>query len=221
MNKVFALLAALLLVASAPARAAERDHAAPAQPADAAHAAQPQDDHAAADDHAAEGGHGLWSGLLWPTANFLILAGTLWWLLKTPLANYLRDRHTSIRSELVDAAKVKAEAASQLAEIDRKLEALPGEIEALRDRGSREIAAEEQRIAQAAAAERERLLEQTRREIDLQLRLARRALVEHTADLAVQLAGDRLRRDISPDEQSRLVDRYLAQVDDATRDARR
>ena len=52
-----------------------------------------------------------------------------------------------------------------------------------------------------AAAERDRLLEQTRREIELQVRLAKRELVEHAADLSVQLADrahpeDRSRRPI-------------------------
>ena len=154
----------------------------------------------------------MFAGLLWPTVNFAILVGGLWWFLKDPLSGYLRDRHSSIRKDLVEAAAVKTAAAAQLAEIDRKIQALPGEIVALRKRGAEEIAAEEQRISTMAAAERERLLEQTRREIDVQLRLAKRELVEHTANLAVQLAGDRLQQHITPDDQKRLVDRYLDQV---------
>lgn len=175
-------------------------------------AAQPADEHAT-DEHAAEGEHGsIWAGLLWPTVNFAILAGGLWWFLKEPFSTYLRDRHTAIRKDLVDAASVKAAAAAQLEGLERKLRALPAEIDALRKRGGEEIAAEEARISALAAAERERLLEQTRREIDVQVRLAKRELVEHTADLAVQLAGDRLRQQITPADQDRLVDRYLDQV---------
>ena len=90
--------------------------------------------------------------------------------------------------------------------------ALPGELETLKARGQEEIAAEEARIEQAAAAERERLIEQTRREIDLQLRLAQRELVEHASNLAVGLASERIKKNITPDDQTRLVDRYLQQV---------
>jgi F0F1-type ATP synthase membrane subunit b/b' len=89
---------------------------------------------------------------------------------------------------------------------------LPGELELLRTRGQQEIAAEELRIEQAAAAERERLLEQTRREIDLQLRIAQRELVEHASNLAVGLATERIKKDITPADQGRLVERYLQQV---------
>ena len=172
-------------------------------------AAQPGE-HAVEGEHAEE--HSVWAGLLWPTVNFAILVGGLWWFLRDPAAAYLRDRHMAIRRDLVEAANVKAAAAAQLEEIDRKLKALPGEIEALRTRGAEEIAAEEQRIAALAVAERDRLLEQTRREIALQLRLAKRELVEHAAELSVQLAGERIQKHITPADQTRLVDRYLEQV---------
>ena len=85
-------------------------------------------------------------------------------------------------------------------------------MNALRNRGAEEIKAEEQRIAAAAAADRERLLEQTRREIDLQVRLAKKEILEHAADLSVQLATERIKKEATPEDQTRLVDRYLDQV---------
>ena len=96
---------------------------------------------------------------------------------------------------------------------------MPAEIDALRTRGAEEIAAEEQRIAAQAAADRERLLDQTRREIDVQVRLAKRELLEHAADLSVQLATERLKQSVTPADQDRLVDRYLGQMrsDEAAR----
>jgi F0F1-type ATP synthase membrane subunit b/b' len=136
----------------------------------------------------------------------------LYYFLRTPIATYLADRSAGIRDDLVTAARMKESAAAQIADLERKLAALPGELEALKARGHEEIAAEEQRIEQAAAAERERLVEQTRREIDLQLRIAERELVEHASNLAVQLATERIQRTITPSDQSRLVDRYLEQV---------
>jgi F-type H+-transporting ATPase subunit b len=197
---------ALALLALTPAWSAQQVD----QPA-AEHPAQPADEHAAASDHG-EGGHGLWWGLLWPTVNFAILCGLLYYFLKAPTAAYLRDRHTAIRKDLVEAAALKESATSQLAEIDRRVKALPGEIEALRKRGADEIAAEEKRIAALAEAERSRLVEQTRREIDHEVRRAKRELIDHTADLAVRLATDRIEKTITPADQIRLVDRYLDDV---------
>jgi F-type H+-transporting ATPase subunit b len=184
----------------------------PGQPADA-HGEAPVSEQAVAEGHTAEGQHdeSPW-GLIGKIVNFALLAGTLVYFLRKPFSDYLSRRDTQIRSDLVTAATMKEEAARQLAEIEARMKQLPGEIEALRTRGHDEIAAEEARIREAAAADRERLLEQTRREIELQLRIARRELVTHAADLAVQVARERIRSRITDDDQLRLVDRYLAQV---------
>lgn len=219
MNKLRRSLIVVVLTAAVSALAAhtaaaqaQPDHSQPSTEDAAPGIAAEPNEHAEEEEH-----HSVWAGLLWPTVNFAILFGGLWYLLATPLATYLKDRHTAIRKDLVEAASVSASAQAQLAELDRKLQALPGEIEALRRRGAEEIEAEEARIAKLATAERERLLEQTRREISLQLRLAKRELVEHTADLAVQLAGSRIEQQMTPADQERIVDRYLNDVRDGAR----
>lgn len=152
------------------------------------------------------------AGFMWPVANFIILVGIVYYFGRQPMTEYLAGRQAQVRKALVEAAALKATATTQLTEIERRMQALPGELDALRARGREEIAAEDARIATAAAAERERLLEQARREIDLQLRLAKRELVEHAAHLSVQLATERIQQDITPADQDRLVDRYLDQV---------
>lgn len=145
-------------------------------------------------------------------ANFAILAGVLFYFLKTPIATYLASRETQIRQDLVTAAEMRATATAQLAEIERKLQSLPAELDALKTQGAADVAAEQARIAQAAALERERLIEQTRREIDMRVRVARRELTEHAAQLAINIAEERIKRSITPDDQLRLVDRYTAQL---------
>jgi len=173
-----------------------------------------------AQEHAPEAGHAaaehsigdMIVGMAWPVANFVIFLGVLYYFFNKPFGEYLSGRSATIRKDLVEAGELKNSATAQLAAIDQKLKALPGEVAALRARGADEITAEEQRIAAAAAADRERLLEQTRREIDLQVRLAKKEILEHAADLSVQLATERIRKEVTPADQDRLVDRYLSQV---------
>ena len=45
--------------------------------------------------------------------------------------------------------------------------------------------------------------------------IARRALIEHGAQLAVDVAQTRIVRTITPEDQLRLVDRYAAQLREA------
>ena len=142
-------------------------------------------------------------GMAWPVANFIIFIGILYYFFNKPFTEYLAGRSATIRKDLVEAAELRNNANAQLAAIDQKLQALPGELNALRTRGAEEIKAEEQRIAAAAAADRERLLEQTRREIDLQVRLAKKEILEHAADLSVQLATERIKKEVTPADQDR------------------
>jgi F-type H+-transporting ATPase subunit b len=164
----------------------------------------------------AAGGEGGHDESIWPMVgkivNFAILAGTVFYFGRKPIANYLSSRGEQVRSELVAAEEMKKTAAAQIAEMDAKLAALPAELEALKARGQQEIAAEQQRIRQVADVERARLLEQTAREIEQRTRLARRELVEHAANLAVDVARTRIKDQITDADQARLVDRYLAEV---------
>ena len=171
-----------------------------------------QEDAPEAAEHHDESIGGMILGMGWPLANFIIFIGILYYFLNQPIREYLTTRDTSIRKDLVEAAALRATAAAQLETIERKLQALPGELVALRTRGADDIKAEEARIAAQAAADRERLLEQTRREIDLQVRLAKKEILEHAASLSVQLATDRIKTEVTPADQERLVDRYLSQV---------
>jgi F-type H+-transporting ATPase subunit b len=169
--------------------------------------------HAAAEEEAAHG-----SGIVPMIAkffNFAVLAGVLTYFLKTPIAAYLASRSTQIRQDLVTAAEMRATASAQLAEIEKKMQSLPGELDALKRQGADDVTAEKARIAQAAAAERERLLEHTRREIASRLRLAKRELTVHVAELAVAVARKRIESSITADDQLRLVDRYATQLKEA------
>ncbi len=193
-NCAFVLLA---LLAPAPFLAAQ-EHAAPA--AQGAHASP-------------AGGH---DESLWPQVgkivNFAILIGTVVYFARKPLSEYLATRRAQVRSDLVAAEEMKKKAAAQIAQMDARLQALPAELLALKARGHQEIATEEKRIRELAEIERARLLEQASREIEQRTRVARRELVEHAASLAVGVARTKIREQITEADQSRLVDRYLAEV---------
>lgn len=198
-NLIFATLTAFALIVAVP------------------RASQPEAGHEPAASAAHEGGEEAPHeesivAVIARLVNFGVLAGALVYFLRTPIAAYLSDRGSQIRADLVNAEQTRRAAAAQIAEIDRKMQALPGELEALRVQGAREIAAEEERIRAAAAAERDRLLEQARRDIDMQVKIAERNLVAHAADLAVGVATERIKKNITGDDQQRLVDRYVQQI---------
>jgi F-type H+-transporting ATPase subunit b len=206
-RKVITALFAALLLSCTPAFASSGQEQPPtAVPAPGVEVHETESEHH--DDSIG----GMIKKMGWPVANFIIFLGVIYYYGNQPLKEYLATRSATIRKDLVEAAELKATATAQLATIEQKLQALPGELDKLRTRGAEDIKAEEQRIAAAAAADRQRLVEQTRREIELQVRLAKKEILEHAADLSVQLATERIKKEVTPEDQSRLVDRYLDQV---------
>jgi F-type H+-transporting ATPase subunit b len=177
---------------------------------------QPQQEpeqQAVAEEHTTEAEHAEgWMPTVARIANFAILVGMLVYFLRTPLAGYLQSRGEHIRSELVQAAAMRRASEAQLADIDRRMQALPGELEALRARGAQDIVAEEARIRAVTEAERDRLLEQMRRDVNMQVRLAQTTLRNEAAELATGIARRRIEKSITTDDQMRLIDRYATQL---------
>jgi len=193
-----AAVLAIVSLAGRPARAQEPVHE---QPSAAAH----------------EGAEGqAHEQSIWPFVgkifNFVVLVGGLVYLMRKPFAEYLTRRGGELRAELSAAEALKVEATAKIAEIDARMKSLPAELEALGARGRADIAAEEQRIRELAATEKQRLLDQAAREIETRVRAAKRELVEHAADLTIDVARTKIQSEITDADRSRLVDRYLSQV---------
>lgn len=161
---------------------------------------------------AAEGEGSGWGATIAKAVNFAVLVAILTFFLKKHFVTYIRTRSETIRKDLVDAASLRAVAEQQLAEVGTRFAALPAELEALRRRGQDELAAEKVRLADATAREKVKVLDRTQREIDAQFRLARRTLTGHAAELAMSLARTRVERDITSEDQARLIDRYASEV---------
>lgn len=154
-----------------------------------------------------------WKPTIAKIFNFTLLAvGVYFFARKMGFSEYLATRSATIRKDLVDAKSLRSEAEQQLAGVRTKLAALPAELTALKQRGSEELAAEKVRLAEATATERARVQEQTRREIELTSRLARRDLMTHSVDLSMKLARARIERDITAEDQARLIAGYKPEV---------
>ena len=194
------VLAALLLAALAVAAPRARAQPERAPAAEASHEAVP------------EAAPVSWAPVIAKAVNFSILVGALVYFLRVPLMGYLNGRIGKVREDLMTAAETRSTAVAQLAAIDAKLAALPAELEALKKRGAEDLAAERVRIEQEAQAERQRLLEHTQREIEMRLRVAKRGLLELAANLAVNVASERIRTSITSEDQARLIDRYASQL---------
>jgi F-type H+-transporting ATPase subunit b len=145
---------------------------------------------------------------IWAWANFAILVGVLGYLISKKGGPWFASRSQSIRQGIADAEEIRAQAEASAAEVDRRLASLDTEIEKLRTNARREQAAEAERIRLQSAADLSRIQEHATREIDSASKGARLELKRYAAQLAVDLAEQKIRRQMTPQLQSTLVENF-------------
>lgn len=144
--------------------------------------------------------------------NFSVLIVVLVVLARKPLKKGLSDRAQSIKDELADLESKKAKAQAELAEVEKRLKDAEGDRETIvadfRAQGEKERA----KIIAAAEISAERIKAQAQFTIDQETAVAKAELRKEVAQLSAALAEDLLRQKITAEDQTRLVDEYLAKV---------
>ena len=144
--------------------------------------------------------------------NLLLFAAIVTYILRRPLGEALRERRDGIRRELMRAQEERNAALSKLAEVESRLAGLDTEVEAIRAEARKEADEERLRIERAADEEARKLREQARREIENASTLARHELRRYASEQSIQIAEDVVRRNISADDDARLVSDYVEEL---------
>ena len=152
------------------------------------------------------------SMIWWEWANFAILAGGLGYLIRKNVPPLFRKQSDEIQAALAEAAKIKREAAAYAASVEARLANLEREIESLRKDAHAEMTAESERIRRETGRHLERIQQQSVQEIALMTRAAKDELRRFAAELAVGLAGDRIRSRMNPGVQEKLVNGFIADL---------
>lgn len=167
----------------------------------------------------AEGGGLLQNTTLWRVVNLLIFAAVLVYLLrnKIRIGKVFDDRAASIVKELEQAKREKQEAEQKLAELEVRLGRLDHEVAEIRAQSERDSKAEAERIAKSAEADAEKIGLTAQREIDGAMRAARSELREFVAQHSVRLAEEIIRREIRPEDNSRMFTRFVDDLREVNR----
>lgn len=145
----------------------------------------------------------------WAWANFAILAGALGYLIAKHGGPWFVSRSLTIRRGIAEAEEIRAQADARAAEVDRKLAGLASEIESLKAEAHREEAAEAERIRQQTAADVTRLREHSASEIVAAGKAARLELKRYAAQLAIDVAEQKIRRQMTPEVQTALIEHFV------------
>jgi F-type H+-transporting ATPase subunit b len=160
----------------------------------------------------AEGGGGP-GDLLWPAVNLAILIAALVHFGRRPIRDFFAARHGRIRDDLDAAARSLAEAESRHAEWQRRLAELDREVQRVRER-SRELAeAEREHLLAEASVAADRIRADARLALEQEVRRAREELRREAAELALELAAEKLRTRVSDADRSRLTDEFIETIE--------
>jgi F-type H+-transporting ATPase subunit b len=150
---------------------------------------------------------------VWKWANFIILAGILGWMISKSAPSFFRNRTEQIQKGIAEAAKIKQEADARAAKMELRMSQLQTEVEGIRSEAKANILAEADRIRKATEQQMARIKAQSEREIESMTKHAEQELRAYSAQLAVQLAEQRIRTRIDGDSQNALFNGFIRQLD--------
>ena len=132
--------------------------------------------------------------------NFGIIALGVVYFSRLHLPTMFRNRTDSIRKSMDDAKLASDEAKRRLTEIEARLGRLDSDIAGMRATAEKDGAAEEARIRAGADDDKKKIVEAAEQEIATAVKSARRELGAYAADLAVNMARQRIHVDLSADQ---------------------
>jgi len=144
--------------------------------------------------------------------NFAVLAGALVFLLRKPLSQALNSRIKGIRAQMEDLEAKKAEAEKILSEYNAKIAKLSQESEGIVAEYIRQGNEAKARILKEAEVSAYKLEEQARRNIENEFEVAKQRLQQDIFEKAMAKAEEIIKKNITADDQNRLVDEYLDKV---------
>jgi F-type H+-transporting ATPase subunit b len=167
----------------------------------------------AADVEGGHGGGGLGSHFFWEWANLLLLVGVLTYLARKPALAYLADRRARIETDLASAAKLLADAQASLADWNARAARLDEEAADIRRLAREAAELERERILSDARAVAARIERDAKSALERELARARKRLKGEVAGTAVDLAEQLLREQVQSSDRARLVDEFVARIE--------
>src|SRR3954451_20258494 len=164
-----------------------------------------------------EGGNALVSPvvgvMIWTLIIFGLTLLILWKVAFPRIAEALDKRQRMIEDSIDSADKVKREADELLREYRERLSDARGQADDIVARARRTAEAAEAETIAEARAKREEMMEQPRRDIEAETRRAIQQIRAEVADLTVLATEKVTRKTLDSEDQKRLVEQALAELD--------
>jgi len=149
----------------------------------------------------------------WKWANFAILVAGLGYLVAKTLPPLFKSRTEEIQKGIAEAQVIKKDAEQRAAAVEAKTRSLGADIERFRADAKLEMQQEAERIRQDTQAQIVRLEQKAEEEIEAAGKSARRELKAYAAQLAMDLAEQRVRARMNDGTEQMLVDSFIQDLE--------
>ena len=150
---------------------------------------------------------------IWTIVVFLVLLGLLAKFAWKPLLEALEKRQESIRRSLDDAAKAKQELERLQAESQRILAEARAEAEAIVARTREDAGRLRDDMRQKAQQEAANIVKNAEKQIQLETARALQQIRHEAVDLSIAIASKLLQRNVSKEDNERLIEDTFRQLD--------
>jgi F-type H+-transporting ATPase subunit b len=154
---------------------------------------------------------------IWTLAIFVLVAVVLGKFAWGPVLTLLQERERFIHKALSDARHERHEAEAKLKEYTDKLQAARNEAAGLIEQARKDSDRLREDLRQKAQGEAESIMRNAERQIDLQTQRALQQIRHEAVDLSVMIASKLLQRNLSKEDNDRLIAEALSQVESGPR----
>jgi F-type H+-transporting ATPase subunit b len=149
---------------------------------------------------------------VWTLVIFVIVVVVLGKFAWGPVLGLLKQREEFIHHSLSEAKRSRDEAEARLKEYGAKLQSANAEVATRIEEARRDGARLREELHQKAKAEADVILKNAERQIELQTARALQQIRSEAVDLSVSIASKLLQRNLTKEDNERLIAEALSQV---------
>jgi F-type H+-transporting ATPase subunit b len=144
--------------------------------------------------------------------NFLILLFLMNKFMIKPLSEFLENRADSIKEDIQKAESSKEDARKALLDQKELFKQAREEAKGIRVQAEEATRIEKDALLATAKTDAKRLLQEAKKELEQDVSNARKALLSETANLAIKLSEQILKRELNVKDKELLVSESLGQL---------
>ncbi len=151
--------------------------------------------------------------ILLHVVNAVILLTALYFLLYKPVRKFMNARTEKVRGEIEAAQELSRQAQEQIDQSRQSVRQAEEEAAQTSAEASVEAQKRAQEILDAANARAQEIIAAAQREAEMLRQNAQEAAADTAVALAVDIAGKILQREITPEDNARLIQEFMKRVE--------